>query len=185
MGVLSTDWFVLVVGAPGSKLVSNLCSISWWRRRPGVGPRPRWGRGRGWLVKDPDVRATIDTELAARIRQWGPLSAERTATEIDYWVDRFDPAAVRRTGYAAQGVRVDVHDPDDGSGTVIIAGRLIVTDGDALDQRLDAMARAVSDQDPRTLEQRRGAALGALGQGADKLAELAARPSIHLCADDL
>ncbi|WP_407664904.1 DUF222 domain-containing protein [Mycolicibacterium moriokaense] len=78
--------------------------------------------------------------------------------------------AVRRTEYAAQGLKVDIDKPDDGSGAVVVIGRLIVTDGDALDQRLDAMARAVCDNDPRTLDQRRSAALGALGHGADRLA---------------
>ncbi|WP_207569321.1 HNH endonuclease signature motif containing protein, partial [Mycolicibacterium moriokaense] len=122
------------------------------------------------LVKDPDVMAKLDTEIAARLQAWGPLSAIRTAAEVDYWVERYDPMAVRRTEYAAQGLKVDIDKPDDGSGAVVVIGRLIVTDGDALDQRLDAMARAVCDNDPRTLDQRRSAALGALGHGADRLA---------------
>ena len=46
----------------------------------------------------------------------------------------------------------------------------MATDAEALDQRLDAMAAAVCDHDPRTLDQRRSDALGAFGHGADRLA---------------
>jgi len=38
-----------------------------------------------------------------------------------------------------------------------------------LDQQLDAIANTVCEKDPRTLDQRRSAALGALGQKADRL----------------
>ena len=84
----------------------------------------------------------------------------------------------------------------DGSGTASIEALLLATDADALDQRLDAMARAVCDADPRTLEQRRSDALGALGHGGDRLAcgcgsqDCAAagvQPSavvVHVVADD-
>ncbi|ORB64700.1 HNH endonuclease signature motif containing protein [Mycolicibacterium tusciae] len=122
------------------------------------------------LISDPDAMAKVDTEIAARVEDWGSLSAHKTETEIDYWVDRYDPAAVRRTEYSARHCHVDVGDPDDGSGVVFIEGRLIITDGEALDQRLDAMARTVCDRDPRTHDQRRAAALGALAHRADRLA---------------
>jgi len=121
------------------------------------------------LISDPDAMAKVDTEIAAQVQDWGSLSAAKTDTQIDYWVDRYDPAAVRRTEYSARGCGVDIHDPDDGSGVAFIEGRLIVTDAEALDQRLEAMARAVCENDPRTLDQRRAAALGALGHKADRL----------------
>ncbi|WP_163733840.1 HNH endonuclease signature motif containing protein [Mycobacterium gallinarum] len=121
------------------------------------------------LICDPDAMAKVDTEIAAHVEQWGSLSAAKTETEIDYWVDRYDPAAVRRTEYSARGCGVDIHDPDDGSGVAFIEGRLIITDAEALDQRLEAMARTVCENDPRTLDQRRSAALGALGHKADRL----------------
>ena len=47
---------------------------------------------------------------------------------------------------------------------------LFEPDADALDNRLDAMARAVCDGDPRTLDQRRADALGAIGHRAEHLA---------------
>jgi hypothetical protein len=42
-------------------------------------------------------------------------------------------------------------------------------DAAAVDARLDAMAHAVCDGDPRTMDQRRSDALGAFGHGADRL----------------
>ena len=122
------------------------------------------------LIRDPQALAKVDTEIAAHITAWGPLSVDKTQHEIDYWVDRYDPAAVRRSEYSARGRHVDVHPPEDGSGTADIEARLLATDAEALDQRLDAMAGAVCEADPRTLEQRRADALGALGHGADRLA---------------
>ena len=122
------------------------------------------------LIRDRDARAKVDSALAARIGGWGPLSVAKTETEIDYWVDRYDPAAVRRSENHARGRYVDVHAATDGSGTACIEGLLFAPDADALDQRLDAMARTVCDGDPRTLEQRRSDALGALGHGGDRLA---------------
>ena len=121
------------------------------------------------LVKDPDALAKVDTEIAAHVTSWGPLSVEKTQHEIDYWVDRYDPAAVRRTEEDARGRYADVCKPEDGSGTADVEARLLATDADALDQRLEAMARAVCDNDPRTLDQRRSDALGALGHGVDRL----------------
>jgi hypothetical protein len=121
------------------------------------------------LVHDRAALAKVDTEIAAHIGAWGTLSVDKTQNEIDYWVDRYDPAAVRRTEYAARGRHVDVRPPDNGSGTADIEGQLLATDAEALDQRLDAMAAAVCEADPRTIEQRRADALGALGHGADRL----------------
>ncbi len=121
------------------------------------------------LIRDAQARAKVDIELAAHLSGWGPLSAAKTETAIDYWVDRYDPAALRRTEYSARGRHVDVNAPADGSGTAGIEGQLFATDAAALDKRLDAMARAVCEADPRTLEERRADALGALAHGADRL----------------
>lgn len=121
------------------------------------------------LIRDPDAMAKVDSEIAAHIVAWGSLSAAKTQTEIDYWVDRYDPAAVRRTEDAARGRHVDIHAPGNGSGAADIEGQLLAPDAEALDQRLDAMAGAVCVDDPRTMEQRRADALGALGHGADWL----------------
>ncbi len=122
------------------------------------------------LVRDPDALAKVDTEIAAHVSSWGSLSVEKTRNEIDYWVDRYDPAAVRRSEDRARDRYADVRRPEDGCGTADVEARLLATDAEALDQRLDAMAAAVCEHDPRTLDQRRADALGALGHGADRLA---------------
>jgi hypothetical protein len=121
------------------------------------------------LITDPDALAKVDTELAAAVAGWGSLSMAKTEQAIDYWVDRYDPNALRRTELSAQGRHVDVVAERDGSGMSWIDGKLFSHDAAALDQRLDAMARAVCDADPRTLEQRRADALGTLAHGGDRL----------------
>ena len=45
----------------------------------------------------PRARAKVDTELAAEVIGWGALSVAKVETAIDYWVDRYDPLRVRRT----------------------------------------------------------------------------------------
>jgi hypothetical protein len=121
------------------------------------------------LIKDRDALAHVDSAIAAHIQTWGSLSVDKTRTEIDYWVDRYDPAAVRRSEYTARGRHVDIRQPEDGCGIADLEARLLATDAEALDQRLEAMAAAVCKADPRTLEQRRADALGALGHGAEQL----------------
>ena len=51
-----------------------------------------------------------------------------------------------------------------------ISGDLHAADGAALDQRLDALAATVCDNDPRTKEQRRADACGPLARGEATLA---------------
>jgi hypothetical protein len=121
------------------------------------------------LITDPDALAKVDTELAAAVVGWGSLSMAKTEQGIDYWVDRYDPNALRRTELGARGRHVEVVADQKGSGLSWIDGTLFSHDAAALDQRLDAMARAVCDADPRTLEQRRADALGALAHGGDRL----------------
>ncbi|OBI84377.1 HNH endonuclease signature motif containing protein [Mycobacterium sp. E740] len=134
------------------------------------------------LIGDPEAMAKVDTELAAHIGGWGSLSVQKLQNEIDYWVDRYDPAAVRRTELSARGRFVDVHDPKDGSGTASVEAWLFAADAAALDARLDAMAAAVCEHDPRTADQRRSDALGALGNGADRLQCACAREDCDAAA---
>ena len=122
------------------------------------------------LIRDGAAMAKVDAEVAGAVIGWGSWSVARVEEAIDYWVDRYDPDAVRRVESSARGRHVDVVEDMTGSGVVTVAGVLLAHDGEALDRRLDAMARAVCAGDPRTLEQRRSDALGALGQGGDRLA---------------
>ncbi|MGO4446338.1 DUF222 domain-containing protein [Mycobacterium sp. 2YAF39] len=121
------------------------------------------------LIHDRDAVAKVDTEIAAHLTGWGSLSVAKTEQAIDYWVDRYDPAAVRRTEDRSRGRHVDIHTPDDGSGSADITGQVLATDAEALDQRLDAMAGVLCEGDPRTHEQRRADALGVLAHGGDRL----------------
>jgi hypothetical protein len=121
------------------------------------------------LIGDPEARAKVDAELAAAAGEWGSLSVAKVEAAIDYWVDRYDPDALRRVELSSRGRHVDVFDEQNGSGIAYVEGQLFSHDAAALDRRLDAMARAVCEGDPRTLEQRRADALGALAHGGERL----------------
>ena len=120
------------------------------------------------LVTDPQARAKIDMELAAAAVGWTRLSVPKVEQAIDYWVDRFDPYALRRIERRARGRRVDWI-WSDGKGASTIEAVLFDHDAATLDKRLDAMARAVCENDPRTADQRRADALGALAAGSQRL----------------
>jgi hypothetical protein len=121
------------------------------------------------LIADPKARAKVDIELAAAVTGWGRLSEAKVEQAIDYWVDRYDPYALRRMERRARGRHVD-WTWSDGAGCSTIEAVLFDYDAAALDKRLDAMARAVCDGDARTKDQRRADALGALAASADRLA---------------
>jgi hypothetical protein len=121
------------------------------------------------LIQDREAMAKVDTELAAQVVGWGPLSVAKTEAAIDYWVDRYDPYALRRTESRSRGRHLDVVS-DDATGMAWVQGRLYGHDGAALDQRVDALARTVCEHDPRTIDQRRADAMAALAAGADRLA---------------
>ncbi|MEV3901923.1 DUF222 domain-containing protein [Mycobacterium sp. NPDC050551] len=121
------------------------------------------------LIKQEEAMAKVDAELAAHISGWGSLSAAKLESAIDYWVDRYDPYALRRIEIHARNRQADIHIPD-GSGVGSLWARMYAHDAVAMDKRLDAMARAVCDADGRDLDQRRADALGALAAGADRLA---------------
>ena len=121
------------------------------------------------LIADPQARAKVDIELAAAVTGWGRLSEAKVEQAIDYWVDRYDPYALRRMERRARGRHVD-WTWSDGAGCSTIEAVLFDHDAAALDKRLDAMARAVCDGDARTKDQRRADALGALAASADRLA---------------
>ncbi|MCV7014956.1 13E12 repeat family protein [Mycolicibacterium madagascariense] len=69
----------------------------------------------------------------------------------------------------AQGRRVDVT-IDDETGIAQLYASLFATDGAAFTARLDALADTVCPQDPRTKDQLRSEAIGALSYGQDRLA---------------
>ena len=124
------------------------------------------------LIVDGAALAKVDAELAAHVTGWGSLSGAKTQTAIDYWVDRYDPGALRRSASKSRDRHVEVVAAEDGSGLASIEGILYAHDGAVLDARLAALAATVCENDPRTRDQRRSdalAALAALGAGAERL----------------
>jgi hypothetical protein len=122
------------------------------------------------LIKDPDTLRLVDETLAADAKHFGPMSVSKTAQAIDAIVDRHDPAALRRARAGARGRHVTISPADDHSGTASLWGSLLATDAAVLERQLTHMAEQVCPDDPRTLDQRRADALGALAAGGQHLA---------------
>jgi hypothetical protein len=123
---------------------------------------------RGAMVTDPDALHALDAALAQALQTWEPMSVDTTDKAIDAIVARVDPHAVRRTQTRARGRSVDVV-IEDGSGLASVFATLFTPDAKALDGRLTALADTVCPADPRTKDQRRADAMGALAHGADRL----------------
>ncbi|OBJ07309.1 HNH endonuclease signature motif containing protein [Mycobacterium colombiense] len=119
------------------------------------------------LITDPDVLGAVDTELAANVARWPSLSQGRLAARVDKVVARADADAVRRRKEHVADREIWIADAGDGMSH--IEGSMMSPDAHALDKRLDALAATVCERDPRTREQRRADALGALAAGADRL----------------
>lgn len=119
------------------------------------------------LITDAQVLAAVDAQLAVGVGRWPSLTPARLAARVDRIVAGVDVDAVRRRRERAQGR--DVWIGDIGDGMARIEGTLLSPDGRALDGRLDAMAATVCEHDPRSRDQRRADALGALAGGADRL----------------
>jgi len=124
---------------------------------------------RGALVVDPDALGALDAMLAEALRNREPMSVATLEKTIDAVVARVDPHAVIRTETRARGRSVEVGE-DDGSGMATVLATLFATDAKAFDARLDALARTVCPADPRTLDQRRADAYGAMCHRNDRLA---------------
>jgi hypothetical protein len=119
------------------------------------------------LITDPDVLGVVDAELAANVARWPSMTRSRLAAQVDKIVARADADAVRRRVQGAAGREVWVADMDDG--LAHLEGTLLAPDAHLLDRRLNTLAATVCEHDPRTGEQRRADALGALAAGADRL----------------
>ena len=119
------------------------------------------------LVTDEDAIAEVDRRLAARLTRWPSMTKGRLIREIDRVVGAVDPDAVRRVRERLRDRDVTVWESTDGLSD--ISGRLMATDAQLLDKRLDALAATVCPDDPRTKDQRRADALGALAGGAERL----------------
>jgi hypothetical protein len=147
------------------------------------------------LITDDDVLAAVDAELAVMVPRWPSMSRGRLSAQVDKVVARADADAVRRRTERQADREVWIGVADDG--VAEIHGSLLAPDAHAVDKRLDALAATVCEHDPRTRDQRRADALGALAAGAERLGCRCARPDcaagarpaaapvvIHVIADD-
>jgi hypothetical protein len=119
------------------------------------------------LITDAEVLARVDTILAVRLSRCASLTRGRLATEVDRVVAKVDRDAVRRAREILRDRFVDV--VIDETGIAFVTGTVLATAGRALDLRLDELAKTVCEADPRSREQRRADAMGALAAGADRL----------------
>ncbi len=119
------------------------------------------------LIADPDVLADVDATLAVKVTRWPGITQGRLGGHVDRIVARADLDAVRRRRERRGDREVSIW--GDADGLTEIFGRLHTTDAHAIDARLDALAATVCPDDPRTRNQRRADAMGALAIGADRL----------------
>jgi hypothetical protein len=114
------------------------------------------------------VIAELDEAIARHCVKWMKLSGPKLRDRVDLWVAKFDPAGVRVPPKVKDNRYVDVYPTTPGMAG--ISAYLHAADGAALDQRLDALAATVCENDPRTTTQRRADATGALARGQATLA---------------
>jgi hypothetical protein len=133
-------------------------------------------------IQDADVLAKVESEIVERAVRWGGLSKQKLDDAIDVWVDRHDPAALRRTRARVRDRGVSVNESTEGV-TEIVA-RLKGADAALYWRRLTVMAQGVCPNDPRTLDQRRADAHGAIGAGFFHLACECGAPNCPAAVDD-
>ncbi len=118
------------------------------------------------LITDPQVLARVDAELALRVRGWPSMTrGSWPPRSIGSW--RWPtPMRCARCGSGPAIGRCRSGIPSMGE----VYAQLYATDAQALDARLNALVATVCAGDPRSTDQRRADALGALAAGSDRLA---------------
>jgi hypothetical protein len=96
------------------------------------------------------------------------LSGPKLWDRVDLFVAKFDPAGVPIPPWINDNRFVDVGETSPGMAGIWVS--VHATDAAAFDKRLDALAATVCENDPRTNEQRRADATGALSRGEAALA---------------
>ena len=109
-----------------------------------------------------DVIADLDEALAPRLARWMRLSDKVLKDRLDQWVAKFDPAGVRVPPIAKDNRYFDVEPAT--PGMAYAGGVLNAEDAAAFDQRLKALIGTVCANDPRTENQLRADACGAMGR---------------------
>lgn len=121
------------------------------------------------LIEDDELLARVDAELVAKATRFGKMSERKLVDSIDEIIGKHDPDAVRRFRTAQKGLDVRFGKPDDDAGTRSVFGRMTATDAELSDRRLEAVAKSVCRDDPRTHGERRAAAWAILSAGGDLL----------------
>jgi hypothetical protein len=117
---------------------------------------------------DDDVMGELDAALARHCPKWMKLSGPKLRDRVDLWVAKYDPAAARVPPEVHENRYVDVGQTSPGMAGIWAS--VHATDAAAFDHRLNALAATVCDADPRTKEQRRADATGALARREAQLA---------------
>jgi hypothetical protein len=115
-----------------------------------------------------ELIAELDAALAQRAPKWMKLSGPKLRDRIDVFVAKFDPAGVRIPPKVNDNRYVEVGETSPGMAGIWAS--VHATDAAAFDKRLDALAATVCESDPRTKDQRRADASGALARGEAQLA---------------
>ncbi|MEO3968115.1 DUF222 domain-containing protein [Mycolicibacterium smegmatis] len=114
------------------------------------------------LFLDPNKLAAIDAELAAQITSWGKLTLKQIDNTIDDLILKHDPGSFRRGRASRRGRYFDIGSPTDAPGVLSVNGRLQADLGNAYDARIAELIEGVCPEDPRTLNELRHDALGAI-----------------------
>ena len=119
------------------------------------------------LITDSGALSVVDRRIAMWAARWPSMTRGRLARELDAIIRVHDPDAVRRTEGHARDREISIWNHREGIAD--ISGRLLSADAQLLDQRLDELAATVCEADPRSKDNRRSDAMGALAAGADRL----------------
>lgn len=122
------------------------------------------------LIADEAVWALVDTALAERVDEWGPLSEDDLRTGVDALVLQYDPDAVIASQSRVRGRDFKVGSYEDEHGATSVWGKLLPADAAVLDRKVAEMVATVCPGDPRSAGERRSDAVGALANGNDHLA---------------
>jgi hypothetical protein len=126
------------------------------------------------LITDHEVLAKVDAELAVSVPRWPSMTQGRLAGQVDKIVIKADADAVRRR--KERHVDRDIWIGPVENGISEIHGRLLTPHARALEERLNALSATVCEHDPRSRDQRRADAMGALTASANRLVCHCGRP---------
>lgn len=119
-------------------------------------------------IEDSEVLAKVDAAVAKWVSRWTTLSKPKLQERIDWWVAKFDPAAVRLPKKPTDDRSVMFLSLK--SGLTSMWATVSPEDAVVIDTRLDELAATVCVDDSRTADQRRADAIAALAGGRDRLA---------------